>query len=625
MIRRLRRLLGRAARRGGPAPSPSRERPGLPEASELALESRRLGARVGAGFARSLVRGNGPEVDRIRGYQHGDEARAVDWKVTARRGELHVRESRQEREADVLIVLDRSPDLFAATDRRAARAALVVAATLAEAAAAPGYRVGLVQTAADVHVVMPGSGRHHGARIRAALLDPALADGAPVRGSARALFEHAARVVPRPSTVVIVSSFHQVDPDAVRSALIRLASVHDVVPVVVRTPGVDDLPSVGRVRVREADTGALTVVDTSSEAVRETVRRHRLDEAERRRALFAPVGLEPVSIHPLHDLAPPLLARWGGRGGGAAVRGAVRRVGAVIAALALSATLPAVGVPALSAQVASGLRDAPAGFVLETDTVVPDPVRAGRPAFRTVVFSVPDGVRVTWPPSGRGGDADVVGVPRVHREPAGGGRVRWTLAYPVTAWRGVASTGALPLRLDPGGGWTLPPRSLAVADEDLPADAEPAPALAAVPPPDQGALAGVAVVSLLVGLACAGAWWQGGRPLAALPDPVARPASPAEVRVLLEQAARAADAGDPSSVRYLADGVRGVAGLGSEPVGPATSTEEVLALLGTRPVPFDAVAGALRHADAVRYGGRRPDVAGTGVRARSLLEAWSDA
>src|SRR5437773_12259894 len=129
-------------------PTPERPGPGpLPEALLRALEVS-IGRRVGgllAGDYRSTLLGEGTELAQVRPYISGDDVRQIDWNVTARTGEPHVRVHLAERVLVTWLVLDTSPSMqFGTADRRKADVAEGVAIPVGHLAARRCNRLGFV-------------------------------------------------------------------------------------------------------------------------------------------------------------------------------------------------------------------------------------------------------------------------------------------------------------------------------------------------------------------------------------------------------------------------------------------------------------------------------------------------
>ena len=115
------------------------------------------------GAHRTVQRGRGLEFEEVRPYVAGDDARSIDWRVSARRGRLHTKLFREERERPVWLVVDLQPGMFFAS-RAQLKSALAVraAALLAWNAALAGDRVGAVIVNGSKTVCLPPRAREAG-------------------------------------------------------------------------------------------------------------------------------------------------------------------------------------------------------------------------------------------------------------------------------------------------------------------------------------------------------------------------------------------------------------------------------------------------------------------------------
>ena len=240
--------------------------------SEELRELRRLhvsaGRRVDSLFAgefRSAVRGQGMEFDEVRAYVAGDDVRRIDWNVTARTNEPHVKVFREERQATVLLVLDVSGSALVGTggrdgrtDRRLQMAR--IAGGLAYASIRNQDRVGLLTFTDRVESFLPPrkSRGHVWAVIREAFSTPNQRRGTDI-GEALRFVRGVQR---RRAVIVLVSDF--MDPSSWDSPLGALARHHKVHAVVVDDPIDRRLGRVGLVDVIDAETGQIRVVDGST-------------------------------------------------------------------------------------------------------------------------------------------------------------------------------------------------------------------------------------------------------------------------------------------------------------------------------------------------------------------------
>jgi len=289
-----------------PTRTPAHPGPGpLSSASLRALELS-VGRRVDgllAGDYRSAFAGVGSELWQVRPYEPGDDVRRIEWNVTARTGEPHVRVELAERVLVTWLVLDASASMsFGTADRRKADVAEGVAVAVGYAATRRGNRLGAVAFGTAPVVERPRQGRR-------ALLDTlALLRNLPAGGSARLrdALELTDRVARQRALVIVVSDFR--GPPDWRPPLLRLAGRHTVLAVEIRDPREQELADVGVLRLVDPETGRQLKVDTGDRRLRE---RYRTAAADERRALGAALsgaGVRHVVLSTEGDWLRPLAA-----------------------------------------------------------------------------------------------------------------------------------------------------------------------------------------------------------------------------------------------------------------------------------------------------------------------------
>jgi uncharacterized protein (DUF58 family) len=261
----------RVLRALGPEPTPDRPGPGpVPDGLLKALEltiARRVDGLL-AGDHRSALLGRGTELAQVRPYVPGDDVRQMDWAVTARTTEPHVRVHLAERVLVTWLVLDTTPSMsFGTADRRKADVALGVALAVGHAASVRGNRVGLVGFGSSERVLPPTQGR---AGLVGLLMALGEVNGAPPGsgdGSLAAALGRVAGAARQRSLVVIVSDFR--GPRDWRKPLLRLAGRHEVVAVEIRDPREQRLEPVGTLWLVDPESGRQLQVDTNSSGLRE--------------------------------------------------------------------------------------------------------------------------------------------------------------------------------------------------------------------------------------------------------------------------------------------------------------------------------------------------------------------
>jgi uncharacterized protein (DUF58 family) len=255
---------------------------------------RRLDGRM-QGEARTMFTGTGIDVVDLREYEPGDDARHIDWNVTARTDITHVRKYLEDRDVTAWLLLDRSPSMgFGPVDRRKNAVLTEIAATVAQLLTRGGNRIGAVlfDTKVD-EVVPPGQGRTQVLRILSRLLRTTEGDGEePVSGSPGAEparprttaltvpLRAALGIARRRSLIVIVSDF--ISEPGWEKTLGLLAQRHEIVAIQVVDRREFDLPAVGMIWVEDAETGEQIFIDSDDPAFQ---RRLRAAADERQAAL----------------------------------------------------------------------------------------------------------------------------------------------------------------------------------------------------------------------------------------------------------------------------------------------------------------------------------------------------
>jgi uncharacterized protein (DUF58 family) len=279
-------------------PTPDRPGPGpIPEGLLRALDvtvGRRLQGQL-AGDYRSSILGTGTELAQIRPYEPGDDVRRMEWNVTARTGQPHVRVDLAERVLVTWLVLDTSPSMqFGTAERRKWDVAEGVAVAIGHLATRRGNRLGALTFGDTQPRVVPArQGRPGLIGLLAALRqDPTGDESRPGATSMGDAARRAGALAPQRSLIVIASDFR--GPRDWRRPLLELAGRHEVVAVEIRDPREQELPNAGELFLVDPETGRQLRVDTRSEKLRR--RFAAAAEAERRELA---VGLASIGVRHL--------------------------------------------------------------------------------------------------------------------------------------------------------------------------------------------------------------------------------------------------------------------------------------------------------------------------------------
>ncbi len=216
------------------------------------------------GDYRGLIPGHGTDHGEARQYMPGDDVRRIDWNVTARMIEPHVRDTIADRELETTLVVDVSGSMSFGTALMEKRdLALAGAAALGFVVSRGGNRLGALVAGDTDHWVRHRTGRSHLLGILSKLEN---ADRNAGEGDLAVALRAAERLAKRRGFVAVISDF--LDSGPWENALRGLAHRHDVLAMEVVDPRELELPDVGTITLQDAETGRKRFVETSSAELR---------------------------------------------------------------------------------------------------------------------------------------------------------------------------------------------------------------------------------------------------------------------------------------------------------------------------------------------------------------------
>ncbi len=258
------------------------------------------------GNYRTLMRGAGLDLADLREYQHHDDVRHIDWNVTARMQIPHVRVFTEDREMAAWFLLDLSPSVdFGSGDQRKRNVSAEFVAVLARMLTRHGNRVGALLYGAGVDTVMPArGGRLHVLQLLHAMQARPLA---PESGATKLheLLQSAAATVRRRSTVFVVSDF--ISAPGWEKPLGQLAQRHEVVAVRLIDPMELELPDLGLIPIRDAETGEQLLVDTHDSGFRKRFARIAAQREADLRQIFVRAGVDTLELSTHDDLVESVM------------------------------------------------------------------------------------------------------------------------------------------------------------------------------------------------------------------------------------------------------------------------------------------------------------------------------
>ena len=263
------------------------------------------------GDYRTLFYGAGVDFADLREYQPEDDARYIDWNVTARMDTPYVREYLEDRELTAWMLLDRSPSMgFGPEARSKGKVLTEVVTTLARLLTRRGNRVGaILYNNAVERTISPLGGRKQVLRLTRDLLRP------PPRGATATdlsgLILTGLNTIKRRSLVFLISDFLS-EPGWERP-LPLLCHRHDVVAIRVWDPHEVTLPDAGVMVLEDSETGEQMLVDTSDPDLRRRIGELARRREERLAASFRRAGVDPFAIATTDDLVASLVRMAGMR------------------------------------------------------------------------------------------------------------------------------------------------------------------------------------------------------------------------------------------------------------------------------------------------------------------------
>ena len=260
---------------------------------KIEIKTRGLSQNIFAGQYHSAFKGRGMAFAEVREYQFGDDVRDIDWNVTARFRRPYVKVYEEERELTLMLLIDVSGSLdFGTQQRTKAELATEIAATLAFSALQNNDKIGVVFFSDRIEkYIPPKKGRKHILYIIREMLDFKPESSKTDVGMA---VEYLTRVMKRRCTAFVLSDFYC--RKSIERELQIANSKHDLMAIQLYDKRAKELPDVGLMKVRDAESGHEMYIDTSSKKLRLAHTRYWMEREEELRRTFAKASVDWVSV-----------------------------------------------------------------------------------------------------------------------------------------------------------------------------------------------------------------------------------------------------------------------------------------------------------------------------------------
>ena len=277
----------------------------LKKVRQIEIKTRGLSNNIFAGQYHSAFKGRGMAFSEVREYQFGDDTRDIDWKVTARYVRPYVKVFEEERELTVMLLIDVSGSKdFGTVSQMKRDVTTEIAATLAFSAIQNNDKIGVIFFSDKIEkFIPPQKGRRHILYIIRELIDFHPDDRQTDINQA---LKYLTNAIKKRCTAFLLSDF--IDRGNYRDALTIANRKHDIVAIQVYDRRETELPSVGLMKVRDAETGQERWIDSSSKRVREAYRTWWDKRQAEMNAAFQKSRIDAVSIRTEDDYVKALLA-----------------------------------------------------------------------------------------------------------------------------------------------------------------------------------------------------------------------------------------------------------------------------------------------------------------------------
>lgn len=276
----------------------------------IEIKSKGLSRNVFAGMYHTAFKGRGMTFSEVREYQYGDDIRDIDWNVTARFNKPYIKVFEEERELTVMLLIDVSGSLDFGTVTQTKREMLTeLAATLAFSAIQNNDKIGVIFFSDRIEKFIPAQkGRKHILHIIRELL---CFEPEGKKTNLQTPIEYLTHVIKKRCTAFIVSDF--MDQSDYKQALAIANRKHDIAGIQVYDRRIEELPNVGLMRVKDAETGHEQLIDTSSKIVREAHRRWWIQSQQQLKDILTKTNVDMVSIRTDQDYVKALLSLFAQR------------------------------------------------------------------------------------------------------------------------------------------------------------------------------------------------------------------------------------------------------------------------------------------------------------------------
>jgi uncharacterized protein (DUF58 family) len=275
----------------------------LSRVRKIEIKTRGLSRHIFAGEYHSAFKGRGMAFSEVREYQYGDDIRNIDWNVTARFNHPFIKVFEEERELTVMLLIDVSGSgEFGSQSRLKASLITEIAAVLSFSAIQNNDKVGVIMFSDKIEkFILPKKGRKHILAIIRELIDYKPSSR---RTNLTMPLRFLVNAIKKRSIAFLITDFLD---ENFEDALKIAGRKHDLVSLWVYDIREKELPGMGMMKVKDAETGELAWIDTGSRYFRNAYREASRKKQEETAELLKKSGVDFVTIAAHEDYVRPLM------------------------------------------------------------------------------------------------------------------------------------------------------------------------------------------------------------------------------------------------------------------------------------------------------------------------------
>lgn len=277
----------------------------LKKVRKIEIKTRGLSRNIFAGQYHSAFKGRGMAFSEVREYQYGDDIRDIDWNVTARYNRPYIKVFEEERELTVMLLIDVSGSRdFGSVHVMKKDIITEIAATLAFSAIQNNDKIGVIFFSDKIEkFIPPQKGKKHILYVIRELID---FTPEQTRTDVSVVLKYLTNAIKKRCSAFLISDF--IDKGNFKDALTIANRKHDVVAIQVYDRREAELPAVGLMKIRDAETGMERWIDSSSSRVRETYAQWWDKRQKEMSDSFKKSRVDSVSIRTEDDYVKALIA-----------------------------------------------------------------------------------------------------------------------------------------------------------------------------------------------------------------------------------------------------------------------------------------------------------------------------